>query len=238
LARLYGQVAYQKLRQLRVAVVGLGGVGSWTVEALARCGVAKLVLLDMDHVAESNINRQVQATTHTLGMAKGEALKARVHDIHPGCEVVVVDAFVEPENWPTVLPCDVDVLVDACDASKAKLAMARWAVDTGVKSVVVGAAGGKQDPQHIAVAALPDVTHDPLLKALRDKLRRDGERVSDAHMRASLVCVYSKEALVRPTVDDSDYSLNCHGYGSSVMVTAAFGLTAAAQAVRLGTQGP
>src|SRR5262245_9842873 len=104
LRRLYGDAGYARLRAARIAVVGLGGVGSWAVEALARSGVAALTLIDLDHVAESNINRQLQATTHTLGMAKTQALQQRIVDIHPGCTVHGVEAFVEPDNWPELRP--------------------------------------------------------------------------------------------------------------------------------------
>ena len=126
LRRLYGEEGYRRLRELRVAVVGLGGVGSWAAEALARCGVAGLTLIDLDHVAESNVNRQVQALGSTLGMHKGAALAARIADIHPGCEVTVVDEFVEPANWPRLLPAPVHALVDACDQLRAKAALASY----------------------------------------------------------------------------------------------------------------
>ncbi|HRD98189.1 MAG TPA: ThiF family adenylyltransferase, partial [Rubrivivax sp.] len=102
LRRLYGDAAYERLRAARIAVVGLGGVGSWTVEALARCGVAQLVLFDLDHVAESNINRQVQALEHTLGQAKVVALRERIAAIHPGCDVRGVEDFVGVANWPAL----------------------------------------------------------------------------------------------------------------------------------------
>src|SRR5436309_11181254 len=115
LRRLYGDAGYARLRAARVAVVGLGGVGSWAAEALARCGVAALTLIDLDHVAESNINRQVQALGSTLGMAKGEALRTRFADIHPGCDLHMVDDFVGPDNWPALLPATVDAVIDACD---------------------------------------------------------------------------------------------------------------------------
>ena len=118
LRRLYGEAGYQRVRQARVAVVGLGGVGSWAVEALARSGVARLVLIDLDHIAESNINRQVQALGSTLGMAKAEALRQRIADIHPACEVHVVEEFAGPDNWPSLLPAAVDVLIDACDRAR------------------------------------------------------------------------------------------------------------------------
>src|SRR2546425_9540708 len=135
LRRLYGDAAYARLRAARVAVVGLGGVGSWAVEALARSGVAELTLIDLDHVAESNINRQVQAMGATLGQAKALALRDRVLDIHPGCEVHAVEEFVDDTNWPALLPQPVDAVIDACDQVRAKAALSAWAVATGTPFV-------------------------------------------------------------------------------------------------------
>ncbi len=239
LRRLYGDGPYIRLRNLRVAVVGLGGVGSWAVEALARSGVAGLTLIDMDHVAESNINRQVQATTQTLGMAKGEALRQRVHDIHPGCQTTCVDAFVEPAQWPAMLPAAVDVLIDACDQVRAKAALAAWAVGAWVPIVCVGAAGGKRGVCKLEVDDLAKVSHDPLLAALRTRLRR--EHGLKGQPNFGVRCVFSREAVTMPSTGPGDNpaaepvdgSLNCHGYGSSVMVTASFGLAAAAEAIQL-----
>ena len=233
LRRLYGEAGYQRVRQARVAVVGLGGVGSWAVEALARSGVARLVLIDLDQVAESNINRQVQALGSTVGLAKVEALRRRIADIHPGCEVIVVEEFVSPDNWPALLPVEVDVLIDACDQSAAKLALASWALAQKMPAVCVGAAGGKQLAQEVAVADLADATHDPLLASLRQRLRKQGAPRSG---RIGLSCVFSRESVVLPAGDGGrsvDGSLNCHGYGSSVTVTATFGLVAAGEALRL-----
>ena len=233
LRRLYGEAGYQRVRQARVAVVGLGGVGSWAVEALARSGVARLVLIDLDQVAESNINRQVQALGSTVGLAKVEALRRRIADIHPGCEVIAVEEFVSPDNWPALLPVEVDVLIDACDQSAAKLALASWALAQKMLAVCVGAAGGKQLAQEVAVADLADATHDPLLASLRQRLRKQGAPRSG---RIGLSCVFSRESVVLPAGDGGrsvDGSLNCHGYGSSVTVTATFGLVAAGEALRL-----
>jgi tRNA A37 threonylcarbamoyladenosine dehydratase len=239
LKRLYGAVGYARLRQARVAVVGLGGVGSWAAEALARSGVARLVLIDLDHVAESNINRQVQAVGATLGQAKVLALQQRIADIHPGCEVLAVEAFVEPEHWPALLPQPVDVLVDACDQVRAKLALASWGLAQGVPVVCVGAAGGKREPQRVEVATLGDVTHDPLLASLRQRLRKQfrdlGGNGAEVPLHG-LHCVFSREPVAAPAIEpegagSGDGSLNCHGYGSSVTVTATFGMVAAAQAL-------
>ena len=246
LRRLYGDARYAQLRAARVAVVGLGGVGSWAAEALARCGVARLVLIDLDHVAESNVNRQVQALGRTLGQAKALALAERCADIHPGCELLPVEDFVAPDNWPALLPAAVDVVIDACDQVRAKLALAAWSLREGVPLVCVGAAGGKRQPQRAEVADLAEATHDPLLASLRQRLRK--EALAPRQGPIGLRCVFSRETVALPPAACEagagagetglaeagaaavDGSLNCHGYGSSVMVTATFGMVAAAQA--------
>ncbi|MBL8332838.1 MAG: tRNA threonylcarbamoyladenosine dehydratase [Rubrivivax sp.] len=231
LRRLYGDAGYERLRRARVAVVGLGGVGSWAVEALARSGVAGLVLFDMDHVAESNVNRQVQALGSTLGMAKGQALAARVADIHPGCTVHWVDEFVQPGNWPALLTRPVDLLIDACDQSSAKLALAQWALESGTPLVCVGAAGGKRQAQAVCVADLSETTHDPLLASLRQRLRKAGAAPRQGRMGVS--CVFSREPVQRPAeaACEPGAPLACAGYGSAVTVTATFGLVAAGEAI-------
>lgn len=237
LGRLYGEAGYARLRALRVAVVGLGGVGSWTAEALARSGVASLVLIDMDHVAESNINRQVQAVGATVGQGKGLALQARIADIHPGCAVHLVDDFVSPDNWPGLLTQPIDVLVDACDQVSAKVAMAGWALAHRVPFVTIGAAGGKRRPQAVEVEDLSATTHDPLLASMRQRLRKlhGAPRTGNIGVR----CVFSREPVALPEVCAADASapdsnLNCHGYGSAVTVTGTFGFVAAAEALQCG----
>ena len=230
--RLYGDSGYQRLRSARVAVVGLGGVGSWAVEALARSGVAALTLIDLDHVAESNINRQVLALSSTLGMAKAQAMALRVQDIHPGCTVHAVEEFVTAANWPALLPEPVDAVIDACDQAGAKLAMAAWARRSGKALVIAGAAGGKQLPQAVQVGDLSAVTHDPLLASLRQHLRKEHAAPSSGPM--GLTAVYSREMAHRPSPGGAfDGNLSCHGYGSSVSVTASFGMVASSEAIRL-----
>lgn len=235
LQRLYGVEVAQRLRQAHVVVVGIGGVGSWAAEALARSGVARLTLIDMDHIAESNINRQIHALTSTLGQAKIEAMRARIAQIHPGCQVDVVDDFVSTENWPSLLPTMPDAVIDACDQLKAKQAMTLWALREKVPFVCVGAAGGKRLAHKVDVDDLSSVTHDPLLAQLRYRLRkhhgapRDGKRM---HVR----CVFSREAVAGPDPScalQGDGTLNCHGYGSLVGVTATFGMCAATEVMNL-----
>lgn len=232
LRRLYGDLGYTRVRQGRAAVVGLGGVGSWAVEALARSGLAMLVLVDLDHVAESNVNRQVQALGSTLGQAKPLALAGRVADIHPGCRVHAVEAFADAQNWPALLPEPVDVVIDACDQGHAKLALAAWSRSTGVPLVVCGAAGGKQRVTGVEVADLAEVTHDPLLASLRQRLRKAG---APRQGRIGLSCVFSREPVMLPPQAQCapEANLNCHGYGSTVTVTAAFGLAAAGEVLQI-----
>ena len=241
LRRLYGDADYNRLRALRVAVVGLGGVGSWAVEALARSGVASLTLIDLDHVAESNINRQVQALGQTLGQSKVQALRDRVADIHPDCVVHGVEEFVDADNWPGLLCEPVDVVIDACDQVRAKLSLAIWSLRarSAAPLVMVGAAGGKRTASSVEVADLSLVTHDPLLASLRQRVRRELKPMPKSGGPMGLSCIFSREAVVRPAQQcDSgtalDGSLNCHGYGSSVMVTATFGMVAAQVAVSCG----
>lgn len=237
LRRLHGDAAYQRLRAARFAVVGLGGVGSWAVEALARCGAAELVLIDLDQVSESNINRQIQALGSTVGMAKAEALRLRIADIHPGCSVRVVEEFVEPDNWPTLIgDAELDGLIDCCDQVRAKATLAAWARERQLPFVTVGAAGGKREPQRVQIDDLSATTHDPLLASLRQRLRKHHGTPRGGRM--DIACVYSREPVHLPQQGegeacDVDGSLNCHGYGSSVAVTATFGLCAAAELQRL-----
>ena len=233
LRRLYGDAGYTRIRAARVAVIGLGGVGSWAAEALARSGVARLVLVDMDHVAESNINRQVQALGRTLGQSKVQALRERIADIHPGCEVVGVEAFVEPGNWPGLLAAPVDAVIDACDEAAAKTALAGWSLHSAVPLVCVGAAGGKRLAHRVEVEDLADATHDPLLAGLRQRLRKAG--LAPRQGRIGVRCVFSRESVAAPAVlcEPGDGSLNCHGYGSAVTVTATFGMVAAGEALAL-----
>ena len=172
-ARLYGEAGAARIRQAHVAVVGLGGVGSWAAEALARSGVGRLTLIDLDHVAESNINRQIQAIDASLGQAKVVAMRERIEQFNAECQVDCVEAFVEEKNWPGVLPSRPDAVIDACDQVGAKLVLALWSVAEKVPLISVGAAGGKRLAHQVEVDDLSRVTHDPLLASLRYRLRRD-----------------------------------------------------------------
>ncbi|ATA57808.1 tRNA threonylcarbamoyladenosine dehydratase [Variovorax boronicumulans] len=238
LERLYGVAGAARICHAHVLVVGIGGVGSWAVEALARSGVGRLTLIDLDHVSESNINRQIHALDSTVGQAKVEAMRERIAQINPECQVLAIDEFVEPDNWASLLETaqaahgPVHAVIDACDQVKAKLAMAAWArtVSRSTAFITVGAAGGKRQAHKVDIDDLSLVTHDPLLAQLRQRLRklhgapREGRKIG-------LACVFSRESVAPPDascqIDAGDGSLNCHGYGSVVSVTATFGQCAA-----------
>jgi tRNA A37 threonylcarbamoyladenosine dehydratase len=229
LDRLYGAQAACTMRRSHVVVVGLGGVGSWAAEALARSGIERLTLIDMDHVAESNINRQIQALSSTVGVAKIEAMAQRIALINPHCQVQGIDDFVSPDNWARLVPPDADAVIDACDQVLAKTAMAHWAIETGTVFITVGAAGGKRMAHQVAVADLSVCTHDPLLAKVRYRLRKYHGAAREPK-KMQLSCVFSAEtvqAAQAAAQEKTDNNLNCHGYGSSVAVTASFGMCAA-----------
>ena len=232
LERLYGVGGAQRIRDAHVVVVGVGGVGSWTAEALARSGVGQLTLVDLDHVAESNINRQIHAVSTTVGQAKVLAMRDRIALINPGCVVHCIEDFVEPENWPELLGgVKVSAVVDACDQVRAKTAMAAWALANKQLFISVGAAGGKRQAHKVDIDDLSATTHDPLLAQLRYRLRKHHRAARDGK-KIGVSCVFSRESVAPPDAScalesGGDGSLNCHGYGSVVAVTATFGQCAA-----------
>ena len=229
LERLYGVTGAAAIRAAHVAVVGVGGVGSWAAEALARSGVGRLTLIDLDHVAESNINRQIHALDNTVGQAKVVAMRERIAHINPTCQVNCVEEFVDADNWPVILSSPVDAVIDACDQVKAKTAMAAWALKQRVCFISVGAAGGKRLAHKVDVDDLAHTSHDPLLAKLRYNLRREHGAARDGK-KIGITCVFSREAVAPPDAScavEGDGSLNCHGYGSVVSVTATFGQCAA-----------
>ena len=229
LARLYGQAGADRIRRAHVAVVGIGGVGSWAAEALARSGVGQLTLIDLDHVSESNINRQIQAEDATIGQAKVLAMRDRIHTFNPYCPVHAVEEFVEHDNWPQLLPPGVNAVIDACDQVRAKTSMADWALRTRIIFISVGAAGGKRLAHLVDIDDLAQTTHDPLLAQLRYRLRKQ-HGAARVGKTIGVSVVFSREPIAPPDAScapQQDTSLNCHGYGSVVSVTATFGQCAA-----------
>lgn len=228
-ARLLPEQAFAQLAQAHVGVVGLGGVGSWAAEALARSGVGRLTLIDMDHVAESNINRQVQALHSTLGMAKSHALAERLRDIAPSCAISAVDTFLDADNASALLAPG--IWIDATDDPRAKRAMILHMRDAHRLNdlIVSGGAGGKTDPTRIMRADLAETSQDPLLSALRYSLRRQHGFARKGRMGVRVV--FSTQAMQSAQDCDPSARLACAGYGSMVTVTAAMGLAAAAEAM-------
>lgn len=229
LTRLYGVAGAQRIADSHIAVIGIGGVGSWAVEALARSGVGRLTLIDLDHVSESNINRQIHANDATLGQAKVLAMRDRIHSYNPACDVTCIEEFVEPANWPALLPKGVNAVIDACDQAQAKIAMAVWAKNTKTVFISVGAAGGKRLAHLVDIDDLAQTTHDPLLAQVRYRLRKEHNAPREGK-KIGVACVFSRESVKSPEAScasEGDGTLNCHGYGSVVSVTATFGQCAA-----------
>lgn len=233
--RLYGETAALRFKNGRVCVAGVGGVGSWVAEALARSGVGHITLIDLDMVAESNANRQIQALDDTWGLAKVEAMRARIEAINPSCEVRCIEEFLTPENIPDFLP-GFDVVIDAIDQVRVKVEMVAWCLKNTVPLVVVGAAGGKRDPARICEGDLANTTQDALLAKLRAQLRKEHGFSRDPKRKFGVRAIYSTEPTQRPAIcagEESGQGLSCAGYGSGVCVTAPFGFFAAAAALRV-----
>jgi tRNA A37 threonylcarbamoyladenosine dehydratase len=221
-------------------VVGVGGVGSWVVEALARSAVGRLTLIDLDNVAESNINRQIQALSSTVGLPKIEALKQRIALINPYCQVDLVEDFIDPDNLDAMIGGrGYDYVIDAIDGVKAKAALIAYCSRHGIPLLTSGGAGGQLDPTRIEIRDLARTEHEPLLKKVRKILRaRYGFAKGEKH-KYHIDAVFSMEPLRYPAADASCAidpngvtGLNCAGFGSSMVVTATFGMVAAGHVLR------
>jgi tRNA A37 threonylcarbamoyladenosine dehydratase len=228
LDRLYGGGARAALHHGRVAVVGVGGVGSWAVEALARSGVGNITLIDFDHVALSNVNRQIHALDSTLGKAKVLVLEERIRDINPDCHVTIVDDFLTEENMEALMPAHAfDAVIDACDQARAKAALIAHVHRNGIWLVVCGAAGGKSNPLNLQHSDLGRTAHDALLLRVKQLLRKDFKVMPRKNGRFGVPCVFVDEPTKRSAACTTG-DLTCSGYGSVVTVTASMGLAAAA----------
>jgi len=240
IARLYGERALERFRAAHVCVIGVGGVGSWIVEALARSAVGRLTLIDLDNVAESNINRQIQALSTTVGMPKIEALKQRIALINPYCEVELVEDFIDPDNLEQMIGNNrFDYVVDAIDSVKAKAALIAYCSARRIPLVVIGGAGGQLDPTKIEVRDLARTEQEPLLKKVRKVLRAHYGFAKGEKNKYHIDAVFSMEPLRYPESGDacaidpnSITGLNCAGFGSSMVVTATFGMVAAGHLLR------
>jgi tRNA A37 threonylcarbamoyladenosine dehydratase len=237
--RLYGREALARFRQAHVCVLGIGGVGSWAAEALARSAIGQLTLVDLDHVAESNINRQLHALTGTLGMAKVQVMAGRIQQINPACRVTAVEDFLTVENLDTLLADKFDYIIDCIDGFRTKARLIAYCRRHKCRVITVGGAGGQTDPTRIRVADLSRTEHDALFSRTRKLLRQEYGFPTNLQRRFDIPCVYSMEQPVFPA-GDGEVSpgkpdtatvgdLTCAGgLGSAMTVTASFGLIAAA----------
>jgi len=237
--RLYGERALERFRTAHVCVIGVGGVGSWLVEALARSAIGHLTLIDLDNVAESNINRQIQALTDTIGQPKIEALRDRIAQINPFCQVTLVEDFIEPDNIAQMIGNKgFDYVVDAIDSVKAKAALIAFCREHAIPLLTSGGAGGQLDPTKIEVRDLARTEQEPLLKKVRKVLRSQYGFSRGEKQKYHIDAVFSMEPLRYPEAEDaceiesSITGLNCAGFGSSMVVTASFGMIAAAHILR------
>ncbi|MBE9609638.1 tRNA cyclic N6-threonylcarbamoyladenosine(37) synthase TcdA [Chitinilyticum piscinae] len=243
IARLYGHAALARFRAAHVVVIGVGGVGSWVAEALARSGVGRLTLIDLDDICVSNTNRQLPAHDGNFGRMKVAALAERILAINPECVVSCIEDFIAADNFAEHLAGQPDCVVDAIDSVRTKAALIAWCRDHRLKIITTGGAGGQIDPTQVCVDDLSRTTHDPLASKVRSTLRREyGFAKGDKKMGVEIV--YSTEQLQYPQPDgsvcaqkpqagDGPVKLDCAGgFGASVAVTGTFGFVAAAQALK------
>lgn len=239
-SRVYGGAASRALQQARFCVVGIGGVGSWAAEALARSGVGHITLIDLDDIHETNINRQVHALSETIGRAKVEVMRERIVQINPQCDCVAIDDFVSEKTLEQYIT-GFDYVIDAIDGVAHKVALVAWCQRRKLPLVMTGGAGGLTDPLAIQLADLSKTYNDPLAAKVRATLRQRHGFTRNPKRRFGIDCIFSSEqqryykgdgvvSLAKP--GKAGVSLDCeHGYGSSVMVTASFGMAAAARAI-------
>ena len=242
LGRLYGAEALARFARARVCVVGLGGVGSWLVEALARSGVGGLTLVDLDEICLSNVNRQVHAADATVGRTKAEVLAERIRGFAPECEVRTELAFFTENTAARILEGGYDWVADAIDGTRHKCALIAAARERGLPLITCGGAGGRTDPTRVGIADLAGTTSDPLLAQVRRRLRREHGFPADPAAPFGVDCVFSREPPVYPTAcggvsrkaaPDADHRLNCDtGFGTAAHVTGTFGFVMAGAVLR------
>jgi tRNA threonylcarbamoyladenosine dehydratase len=241
-ARLWGAVGLTALQSSHAVVIGIGGVGSWAAECLARSGVGHITLIDLDVIAESNVNRQIHAQDATFGANKVDVMAQRIASYAPHCSITMIDDWITPDNVASLVPANAGVVLDCIDQVAAKTALTVLCKARGQSLIVCGAAGGKTDLSKLAVADIAHATHDPLLASLRTRLRKEygfapaPKKNSDKTKAMGVACVYVSQAVAKPitnecAVDSAPQGLNCAGYGSMMHMTASMGLRAAGWAL-------
>ena len=237
IARLYGAHGLHQFTAAQVCVVGVGGVGSWAAEALARSGIGAITLIDLDDICITNTNRQVHALSHTVGELKVEVMAERIRAINPECQVTVVDDFVTADNLAEHIDERFDYVIDAIDSIKAKVALIAFCKYRKIPIIVAGGAGGQLDPTQIRIADLSKTIMDPLAAKVRGELRRLHNFSKNPQRKFGVECVFSTEQLRYPdggggvchskAQSDGSMKMDCaSGFGASSVVTATFGLVA------------
>lgn len=240
IGRLYGELALERFSRSHVCVIGVGGVGSWAVEALARSAIGHLTLIDLDNVAVSNVNRQLHAVTPEFGKAKVTALAERVALINVQAQVHQIEDFVTPDNVADMIDSRFDYVLDAIDQLKTKTALIAHCKRNKIPMVTTGAAGGKLDPSRIVIGDLAKTIQDPLLSKVRTELRKKYAFPRGEKAKFGVEAVYSAEPIRYPTQQCDTGAgaggLNCAGFGSAMPVTATFGLLAAGRVLQFLAQ--
>ncbi len=238
IAALYGHEGLSSLLGSHVCVIGVGGVGSWVAEALARSAVGTLTLIDMDHVALSNINRQLVALSSTHGKAKVRVLEERIREINPEARVHAIEEFVTQQHHAECLDRGYDMLVDCIDSFRDKAAIIAWCRRQRVPVVTVGGTGGKSDPTMFRLLDLSRTEKDPLLSRVRKELRQRYDFPRNPKRRFSVPAVFSLEEPRHPVKAECDAAggekashLHCGGLGSVMHVTASAGLIAVSRVI-------
>lgn len=235
IARLYSAEGLARLRQAHICVVGIGGVGSWVVEALARSGIGKMTLIDMDDICVTNINRQIHALSGEIGKLKTEVMKERVKKINPECEVEIIDDFLSQDNLAEYLGRGYDYVIDAIDSVRVKAAMIAYCKRNKIKIITTGGAGGQTDPSQIQIADLSKTIQDPLASKVRSLLRKEYNFSQNPKRKFGIDCVFSTQPLIFPKMSEGcevSATMNCaNGFGAITMVTATFGFFAASRVI-------
>ncbi|MGX5173761.1 tRNA cyclic N6-threonylcarbamoyladenosine(37) synthase TcdA [Aliikangiella sp. IMCC44653] len=243
ISRLYGKKAHAKFQQARVTVVGLGGVGSWAAEALARSDIGNIHLVDLDDICVTNTNRQIHADVKSVGQLKTQAMAERIKNINPDCQVTLTSDFISAKNQAEILADNPDFVIDAIDSVPAKVALLAFCKRNKIKVITTGGAGGQLDPTQISCADLSRTIQDPLAAKVRSELRRHYGFSKNPKRKFGIECIYSLEQLNYPQLDgetcqqkvfqDGSVKMDCEGgLGAGSVVTASFGMFAAARVLK------
>ena len=235
IGRLYTPEGLAKLRQSHICVIGIGGVGSWAVEALARSGIGKITMIDMDDICVTNINRQIHALTSTVATLKTEAMKTRIAEINPECQVEIIDDFISPDNLADYLNRGYDYVIDAIDSVKTKAALIAYCKRNKIRLITTGGAGGQTDPSQIQIADLSKTIQDPLASKVRALLRKEYHFSQNPKRKFGVDCVFSTQPLIFPKMGEGceiSATMNCaNGFGAVTIVTATFAFFAVGRVI-------